>query len=412
MKLIPRHIRRTITEALAESRVVCLLGARQSGKSTLVRSIAESEHPAQYETLDNPTTLGNAVDDPIGFVAREQNLVIDEVQRAPELLLTIKQSVDEDTQPGRFLLTGSANLITLPRIADALPGRVAYITLWPFSQGELISKRETFLEQLFSGDVAEIGDVPSGRGAYAERIVRGGFPESVAASPHRRLNFFADYVKSILGRDVPDITSVRNLDAVGKVLQLSAARSAGLANYTAIGNELGIDHKTVAHYLQILEQLFLIIRLPAWHLNLGHRVVRSPKLHIADTGMLCALLGANAAGITDDSAIAGSMFETFVVTELSRQVSFSPLAPILRLYHFRDAKGSEVDLVIEQANGDVVGIEVKASATIRSKDKAGLRVLRDHLGDRFRAGVVLNTGSETVWLGDRMWGVPIAGLWA
>jgi predicted AAA+ superfamily ATPase len=412
MDLIERHIRPSLVTALAEARVVCLLGARQAGKTTLVRSVADQEHPARYVSLDDPAALEVARTDPAGFVAGGERLVIDEVQRAPDLLLAIKRVVDTDSARGQFLLTGSANILTLPQIADALPGRVDYLTIWPFSQGELRGTRSGFLEASFAGKSPAVEAAQIGRLAYAEQIIRGGFPEIVDASWSRRRRFFSGYADSILGREVDELSSLRDSEASGRVLRLLTARSAALTNFSSIGRELGIDHKTVAAHIRALEQLFIVIRLPAWHANLGHRVVRSAKLHVADTGMLCSLLGVDAERLDEDSGLAGSVFETFVVSEIVRLASVSELGPLLNLYHYRDQRGHEVDLVIEHANGEVVGIEVKASASPRLRDAAGLTLLRDRLGDRFRQGVLLHLGPESLSLGERLSAVPLAGLWS
>lgn len=412
MTLLPRHIRPNLLGALADSRVVCLLGARQAGKSTLVRSVAENEHPARYLTLDDRATLELAREDPTALVATNDRLAIDEVQRAPDLLLEIKRVVDLDPTPGRFLITGSANVITHPKIADALPGRVDYMTLWPFSQGELIERKPNFLENAFGGIQPDVEGAPIGRPGYAERVLQGGFPEAAGTTASRRNRFFDGYVGSILGREIEEIGSVRDAEASSRVLRLAAARSASLTNLSSIGRELGIDHKTVANHLSSLEKLFLVVRLPAWHANLGHRVVRSAKLHLADTGMLCALIGADATRLIEDGSVAGSVFETFAVAELIRQASVSDLSTRLALHHYRDQAGNEVDLVLELFSGEIVGIEVKASASPRPRDAAGLRLLRDKLGDRFRQGFLLHLGPSQIPLGDRLSGVPLAALWA
>jgi uncharacterized protein len=376
-----------------------------------VRSVAEDEHPARYVTLDDRATLELAREDPTAFLAGDERLAIDEVQRAPDLLLAIKRIVDQDPAPGRFLITGSADIVTHPRIADALPGRVDYLTLWPFSQSERAETPPTFFERAFAGETPPVGSPPIGREGYADLLVQGGFPEAVAASDARRRRFFGSYVASILGREIDELGSVRDRDASSKVLRLAAARSAALANLSAIGRELGLDHKTVGNHLHALEQLFLLIRLPAWHANLGHRVVRSPKLHLADTGMLCALIGADAKRLTEDGTLAGSVFETFAVTELIRQGAAGELAPELTFHHYRDQPGNEVDLLVERANGELVGIEVKATATPRPRDASGLKLLRDKLGDRFRQGFLLHLGPEPIPLGDRVSALPLAALW-
>lgn len=412
MRLIDRHIRPSLVEALSHMRVVCLLGARQAGKTTLVRSIAGREHPARYISLDDRGARELALSDPVGFIGGGDRLAIDEVQQAPDLLLAIKQVVDSDDTRGRFLLTGSANILTLPNIADALPGRVAYFTLWPFSRGELLESPTSFLENCFAGRVPTVKGAPVGRPGYAEIVVRGGFPGVVEAKASERRRFFGDYANSILGREVGDLASVKDTGAAARVLRLVAARSGALANQSSIGRELGIDHKTVANHLRALEQLFLVVRLPAWHTNLGHRVIRTAKLHVADTGMLCSLIGVDAKRLETDGGIAGSVFETFVVNEIVRQASVSDLGQLLSPYHYRDRRGHEVDLVIEHAGGDVVAIEVKASATPRLRDISGLTQLRDQLGERFRLGFLLHLGPDTIPMGDRISAIPLAGLWS
>jgi hypothetical protein len=411
MRLIPRHIRPLLVEVLGEARIACLLGPRQSGKSTLVRAVTADEHPAAYLTLDDPATLALAREDPTSFVAGSERLAIDEIQRAPDLMLAIKQVVDRDQSRGRFLITGSANIITHPRIADALPGRVDYLTLWPFSQGELAERVPTFLEKAFAGDLPGLEDPPVGRAGYADIVVRGGFPEAVRAEAAQRQRFFGGYVGSILGREVGELGSVRDTEAAARILRLAAARSAALTNLSAIGRELEMDHKTVANHLRNLEQLYMVVRLPAWHANLGHRVIRTAKLHIADTGLLCSLLGVDAKRLIDDGTLAGSVFETFAVTEIVRQASSGNLAHDLHLHHYRDQPGNEVDLVLERLGGDVVGIEVKASANPRPRDAAGLKLLRDRLGDRFRQGILLHLGPTSIPIGERISAIPLAALW-
>jgi predicted AAA+ superfamily ATPase len=411
MHLIPRQVRSNLVDALADSRIACLLGPRQAGKSTLVRAVTADEHPARYVTLDDPATLALAREDPTGFVAGSERMAIDEVQRVPELLLALKVVVDKDQSRGRFLITGSANIITHPRVADALPGRVEYLTLWPFSQAELAERQPKFLEAAFAGEAPVVEDAPVGREAYADRVVRGGFPGAVKTDSARRRRFFAGYVDSILGREVDELGWVRDSEAASRVLRLAAARSAALANMSAIGRELEIDHKTVGKHLRSLEQLFLIVRLPAWHANLGHRVVRTPKLHLADTGMLCSLIGADARRLTTDGTLAGGVFETFVVTEILRQTSCGDFAYDVRLHHYRDQAGHEVDLVLERFNGDVVAIEVKATASPRPRDAAGLKLLRDNLGDRFKQGILLHLGASPIPIGDRISAVPLTALW-
>ncbi len=409
--LIERHIRPAVVEALGEARAVCLLGARQAGKSTLARAIAEHEHPASYVTLDDEGTRRSALDDPTGFIAAISGpAVIDEVQRAPDLMLAIKIRLDTNNARGQFLLAGSANILTLPSIADALPGRVDYVRLWPFSQGELAGVREDFLDRLFAGEPPHIEGAEVGRAAYAQRIARGGFPDAYNRSADGRSRFFASYTETILGRSVKDVATVRDSGAVARLLGVAAARSAGLMNARGMSAELGMDHKTVSAHTQILEDLFLVRRLRSWHTNLTSRQVKAPKLYVTDTGLLSHLLNVDTDGLARDAQLAGPLFKTFVAMELARQCGWSRCEP--SLYHYRDSQQREVDIVLELRSGEIAGVEVKSAASVRARDFAGLRHLRDKLGDRFKAGVILYTGERSLPFGDRLTAVPLQGLWA
>lgn len=411
--LIERHVKPHIVEALTDTRAVCLLGARQVGKSTLVKEIVRREHPASYVTLDDEGTRRSALEDPTGFIAAISGpVVIDEIQRAPELMLAIKMRLDTNNACGQFLLTGSANVTTLTTIADALPGRVEYIRLWPFSQGELAGVREDFLDRRLAGEAPHIEGAEVGRAAYAQRITRGGFPDAHNRNADGRSRFFASYTETILGRSVEDVARVRDTGAVARVLGVAAARSAGLMNARGMSAELGIDHKTVSAHTKILEDLFLVRRLQSSHTNLTSRQVKAPKLYVTDTGLLSHLLNADAVGadgLARDAQLAGPLFETFVAMELQRQCGWSRSEP--SLYHYRDSQQREVDIVLELRSGEIAGVEVKSAATVRARDFAGLRHLRDKLGDRFKAGVVLYTGERSLPFGDRLTAVPLCGLW-
>jgi predicted AAA+ superfamily ATPase len=408
--LIERHLRPAVVEALSEARAVCLLGARQVGKSTLAKEIATHEHPAAYLTLDDDATRRSALEDPTGFVAAISGpAIVDEIQRAPDLMLAIKARLDARNDRGQFLLTGSANVITLPTIADALPGRIDYIRLWPFSQGELAGSRERFVDLLFQGEPPRIEGAQVGLSAYAERVVTGGFPDAQDRRAGSRSRFFGSYVASILGRDVGDVARVRDTADVGRVLSVVAARSASLMSARGMGAELGLDHKTTMAHTKILEDLFLIWRMDPWFANIGSRPVKTPKLHVTDTGLLTQLINADADGLVRNATLAGPVLETFVAMELARQCAWSRDEP--SLYHYRDSQQREVDIVLEQRSGEIAGVEVKSGASVKSKDFAGLRHLRNKLGDRFKAGVVLYTGERTLPFGDRLAAVPLCGLW-
>ncbi len=406
---IGRGLASTVEEAMSTARVVALLGPRQAGKSTLARHLAVDRLDADYVTLDADPTLTLAEADPAGFIANQRTpVVIDEIQRVPKLLLAIKARVDLDDTPGQFLITGSANLRRLPTVPDALPGRVDYLSLWPFTQGEIDGHAEDLLPALFAGDVPLVTGAPVGRQPYAARLLAGGFPEALRRPLAARARFFESYVQSIVERDVVDTSHPRDPAAVGTVLRLVAARSGSLARYERLAREASVDGKTAKSHVEILERLFLVrVRRP-WHVNLGKRQVKAPKLYVADTGLLAALVGADARRVREDGGLAGALFETFVATELERQAAWAPEP--LTFWHYR-AGEREVDVIVERPSGEIVGVEVKASATATPRDFAGLTHLREQIGDRLAAGIVLYTGERTLPFGDNLWAVPLQALW-
>lgn len=395
--------------ALADTPVVLLNGARQTGKTTLAQAIAEKTD-AQYFTLDDAATLALACGDPTGFIRNlTGRVVIDEIQKAPDLFPAIKLSVDKDRQPGRFLLTGSANVMTLPRLSESLAGRMEVIPLFPFSAGELAGKREGFLDRLFDGTLAKV-KAPLAREDIPGRLAQGGYPETTRRqTADRRVAWFASYISTILQRDVRDLARVDALHTLPNLLKLLAARASGLLNLADVSRDAGLPHTTLTRYLALLETVFLVHRLPAWSVNLGKRLVKAPKLHLVDTGLACHLIGADAHRLSEDRPLLGRLLETFVVGELRKQVSWTD--PQISIYHFRTANGSEADVVMEKADGTVAAIEVKASATADASDFAALQALRDQLGKRFRAGAVLYLGDQILPFGDKLWLVPVPTLW-
>jgi predicted AAA+ superfamily ATPase len=408
---LDRHIRPRVVEALADTRVVVVLGARQVGKSTLVGEIAKHEHPAGSLTLDDRATRTAAERDPTGFIADLSTpVVIDEVQRVADVLLAVKQRVDADKRPGQFLLTGSANILTAPRIADALTGRAEYYRLWPFTQGELRGKRERFIDMLFEGAHPRLTGAPAGRKPILAMLLAGGYPEARARHAGRRMDFFESYVETILQRDLASIAQVHDRANVGRLLGALAAVSGSLLNYGGLSRDLGIAVTTLRAHTDLLETLFLIRRVPPWHSNRLSRIVKSPKAYVSDTGLLAHLLGVDERGLEHDHAAMGQLLETFVVMELVRQSGWQE-QPV-RLFHYRDRDGREVDAILERRDGTVIGIEAKAAASVSRLDFRGLTRVRDALGDRFKAGVVLYTGSNTVAFGERLAAVPLQGLWA
>ena len=408
--MIRRNIQSRLQDALADTPVVLLNGARQTGKTTLVQSLA-GNLSAKYFTLDDVATLALARGDPAGFVRNLTGpVVIDEIQKAPELFPAIKLAVDRNRKPGRFLLTGSANVMALPRLSESLAGRMEVVPLFPFSAGEIVGVSETIIPRLFDGNFSERKQKAS-KMSLVERVVCGGYPEAVQREDaSRRSAWFASYISTLLQRDVRDLARVDALHALPNLLKLLAARSAGLFNLSDVGRDASLPHSTLTRYLVLLEALFLVHRLPAWSVNLGKRLVKAAKLHIGDSGLACHLMGADAARFNQDPALFGKIVESFVAGELRKQASWTE--PEISLYHFRTAGGVEVDLILEQANGTIAGVEVKAKATVTPADFVGLQGLRDQLGKRFRAGIVLYTGDIALPFGDKLWALPMETLWA
>lgn len=408
---IARHARANVLAALADTRVVTVLGARQVGKSTLAQGIAQSEHPAQVYTLDDVATREGASNDPTGFIAQfSEPVVIDEIQLVPELLRAIKQSVDRDQRPGRFLLTGSANLLTLAHVSDVLTGRVENIFLAPFSQGELIGRRETFIDQLFAGDFPAVAGAAVGRQAYAELLVRGGYPEAIKRDDARRKRFFGSYVQTVLHRDLAELANLHNIGNVELLLRIIAAQASSRLSIEGTSKKIGLPSSTMAAHINLLETLFLVQRIPGWYRNLNSRLTKAPKLYVSDSGLLAYLLKASAERLVSDDTLAGAALENFVATEILKQSSWC--SDELAVFHYRDKNGREIDLLLESGDGSVVAVEVKAAATVSGRDLRHLVFLRDLLGSSFKAGVVLYTGEQTVPFGDRLAAVPVCGLWS
>jgi predicted AAA+ superfamily ATPase len=413
MPLIPRGIEPELRDILSVSRAAAITGPRQAGKSTLAKQLQAAGVVPNYFTLDDEATRAAARADPDGFaLSLPRPAVIDEVLRAPSLMLAVKQILDEDPTPGQFLLTGSADLLTARVIADALPGRVEYVNLWPLARAEIEGKPGSVIDALLDGVPPQVNGAPKGRAASAEIVVTGGFPDALTRTPRQRARYLRSYVQTILARDLPEIGEVRvDPSKLEQLLRLLAARTSGLVNYAALSRELALDDKTVKAYAELLTQLFLLYRLRPWSANLSARQVKTPKLLLTDSGLAAALVGVDAARYSapDQGAVAGALFETFVVMELIKQATWST-TPV-ELFFYRDTEKREVDLVVESASGDVAAIEAKSAAIATASDARGLRLLRDKLGPRFKTGIVIYSGAHTLPIDDRLWAVPISGLW-
>ena len=407
--LIERHARPLIVEALGYSRVVFVLGARQVGKSTLAQQIANSDHPATTVTLDDQATREAARVDPNGFIAGLRGpVLIDEVQRVPDLLNAIKQAVDEDPTPGRFLLTGSANVLTMPRISESLAGRVRRIELWPLAQAEIRASASNFVERLFAGDPPQVTDAPVGREAFVEIVACGGYPAVYALGERARQHWYHDYAQSIVERDLRDIASAQKLSEMPALLALLASTSAKLLDYRKISSDLQISDKTVRAYVELLRTVFLVHVVPAWRPGLRSRELQTPKLYLTDTGLLAQQLGVDQKRIAEDDQVTGYALETFCGMEILKHQSWAASSTTMRHYRLNN---DEIDIVLEAQSGELAAIEVKARASIRERDWRVIAELRDRRPDRFKAGVILYTGRQTIPLGDRIWAVPISGLW-
>ncbi|MFF5080482.1 ATP-binding protein [Actinoplanes sp. NPDC000266] len=408
-QLIPRHAAAQVGEALADTRVVLISGARQAGKSTLVRVVA-GDRLAERRDLDRAQDRAAASADPVGFVDSPDLLVIDEIQRVPDLLLAIKASIDEDPRPGRYLLTGSSRLFGMVAAPDALPGRMETVELWPFSQGEIDSEPDGFIDAIFEFGPRLRHESAVMRADYTARIVRGGLPEATGRDDaRRRQRFFDGYVQALIDRDVLQLSDIQHKGELRKLVRLLAARTATIITAGSLESGLGLSRPTIARYLQALEEIFLVKRIPAWSRNLGTRATAAPKMIFVDSGIAANEVAVDARALLRPGAPFGPLLESFVLSELARQLTWSKQRA--ELSHYRDRDRYEVDAVLENRSGQVVGVEVKAASTVGSDDFRGLRRLADRLGDDFIAGVVLYTGTSTLPFGDKLRAIPVSALW-
>ena len=406
--LLPRRIEPRIAEALLDTPVVLLAGPRQAGKTTLVRHIA-AQQGLRYLTLDDGLTLLSAREDPVGMVRSLDRAVIDEIQRAPQLLLAIKKSVDEDRRPGRFLLTGSANLMALPTVADSLAGRMETLSLLPLSQSEMALRQANWIDQAFAGRILQ-ASTPAVGEALVERVLRGGYPEAVARPAGRRRTTWArQYIDALIERDVRDIAHIDKLDQLPRFLRALAHTAGQMCNYTQLGAQVGLDGKTALRYCGVFEQMYLLQRIDVWARNRLSRVVKTAKLQFLDAGLLASLLDLTAQEVAQDRTRFGNVLETFVFGELLKHSTTAQ--DDYPLIYYRDADKFEVDVVIENAAGQLVGVEVKAAATVKASDLRGLKKWAALAGPQFRLGVVLYDGTETLPLGDGLWAAPLSSLW-
>ncbi|CAN7631556.1 ATP-binding protein [Rhizobium sp. LjRoot258] len=406
---VARKARPIVEAELSDTRVVLISGPRQAGKTTLAREVADNDRP--YITLDDTGTLDAAKSDPTGFIRGIDRAVIDEIQRAPDLMLAIKESVDRDERPGRFLLTGSANLATVPSIADSLAGRMAVVSLLPFAQSEIRSTSGQLLDRLFAGDEPTIGEEALSGDDLIDVVLKGGYPEVLRRStPARRTAWLEDYVSLILDRDVRDIANIDQLDRLPRLLNVLAEHAGQLVNHSSFGSALGLSSVTAQKYVAILERLFLVRTIAPWSNNRLSRLVKTPKLHFVDTALLASLREDDRETLRRDRTRFGALLESFVVSELLKLASWSERR--FSFSHYRTKDQDEVDLVIEDRRGRIIGIEVKASATVKSEDFKGLRQLQEAVGDRFVRGLVLHNHDRVTPFGEKLHAAPLSILWS
>jgi uncharacterized protein len=402
----PRHLSSLIAQSMADTPALLVNGPRQCGKTTLVRSLADARR--RYVTLDDDSVLASIRADPAGFLAGGDQWIIDEVQRAPDVLRTIKRLIDEDRRPGRFVLTGSADVLSLPTIADSLAGRMEVLTLLPLAGAEVLHQPSTFLSRVFNGEVPP-PPVSLIGAALVDEVLCGGYPEMRRRAPARRAVWARDYLQAIMARDVRDVADVARLDLMPRLMRLAAARAGQLCNYAGLGAQLQLDEKTARRYVGVLETMFLLRRLEPWWHNESKRLVKTPKLHLLDSGLLAALRGLTPARLAQDRTAFGPLLETWAFSELAKLATWHD-EPV-RLSFLRTKDQHEVDVVLERADGALVGIEVKAAATVHATDFRGLRQLDAEAPGRLKIGLMLYDGTRALPFGDRLWAVPVGCLW-
>lgn len=417
--MFQRKISQRLQDALSDAPVVVLQGARQTGKSTLAHMISHAPHPYEYLTMDNLSVLEAAQTDPHSFLVglRGKRVILDEIQRVPELFVSIKEEVDRDRVAGRFLLTGSANAMLLPRLSDSLAGRIQLITLWPLAQREITSDAHAssdFIDAAFKGDF-KTRRIPCDRQDVIRRALLGGYPEVVTNAgsgvPRERLrNWFEAYVTTLLQRDVRDLSNIQGLSEMPLLLRLLASRATAALNVADLSRSSRIANVTLHRYLALLQAVYLIHLIQPWSGNLSSRLVKAPKLLMTDTGVLSYLNGLTEEQLLTTPTFDGPLVENFVGMELLKLASWNRQRPELFYYRTHDRK--EVDFVLQARSGTLVGVEVKASAMVEAADFKGIKSLAEAAGESFACGIVLYSGETLLPFGKNLYAVPTSVLWA
>ncbi len=413
--MFKRNIEKSLLDAIGDTPVILVIGGRQTGKSTLVQSLRSENYQPQYYTFDDLTVLNAAATNPQAFLeSLKTPVILDEVQRTPEIFLPLKSAVDKNRQAGRFLLTGSANVLFLPKAADSLAGRMEVLTLRPLSQGEIEGGSENFIDWACADRLtlaeSQAGGEEEDRERLFQRMITGGYPEAVGRkSAARREAWFGSYVTTLLQRDVRDLANIEGLTDLPRLLSILAARAGGLLNYAEISRTGSFPQTTLKRYAALFDALFITETLPAFSGSRTKRLVKTPKLYFTDTGLLCYLQNISWEKIKLDPTLAGQVMENFVVGEIRKQTGWNNTR--IEMFHFRTSTDREVDIVLETPNGEVVGIEVKSGAHVGSEAFKGLKALKEHSGKKFKRGIVIYTGNKAVAFDEDMYAVPVQQLW-
>ena len=409
-EMLPRWQKKSIETAMGERRVLLLTGPRQCGKTTLVKHLDKKN--TEYRTLDDKISRELADVDPAEFISHGKGmLIIDEVQKSPDLLPVIKMAVDENRRPGQFLLTGSSNVRKLPGVRESLAGRVAKIRLRTLTEGEIRNTGTGFLERAFDQDFKYAWEHYS-RGELIEAASRGGYPEAIGLGERARRRWHLDYVNALLERDLSEIARIKHHDAMRELVRTLAAWSSRFVDLSAIGSGMSIQRPTLESYVNMLETLFLVERLPPWSDTDYGRVGKRRKIFMTDSGLVFSMLRWSVDQVKRDADRVGKLLESFVFNELAPLVDAG--GGQYELYHYRDREKREIDFIVTRDDGAMLGIEVKAASTVQRSDFRHLKWFRDRIvGDRYPfVGIVLYSGKTAGSFGEGLWLVPFGAMWA
>lgn len=406
-----RYILKDIIESLENQPIVLINGARQVGKSTFIEEVLSKKVELDYVTLDNEQDLLSLRGDPASFLKQYEGLIaIDEIQRAPDIFISLKRIVDERKKYGQFLLTGSANVLMLPKLSESLAGRMMIYTMWPLSQSEIRNTASNFIKKIFQKDPVFKNKEELSEDEWTEILIKGGYPASLRAKTQKQRNtWFKSYLATILQRDIKSLSDIEGLREIPNVLEILSTRVGNFINLSDVGRISGIKTTTMQRYFSLLKMVFLVIDVPGWYKNQEKRLIKSPKVFLNDTGLLCYLLGLDIESLKSNKTLGGHVFENFVCTELIKQLGWSDVP--IKLYHFRTHIGQEVDFVLEGPEGKIVGIEVKYKRTCTLSDLKGLRKLKELSGKKFHKGIILYQGNKTVFMDKDIIAIPATTLW-